>query len=311
MPGRSGPATSSWRRPAHPRTLCEPVWRWQRVLGVDAPLLDRVQALAKHPWLQLDDIDAIGFEAEVGFADPYLVTTGFARAAKRRGAVIRTNTPVTGLLRESDRIVGVLTPEGPVHAPVTLSAINVWSRAVAAWAGIDIPFAITAHQIFTLAASVPYTSDLPVLKDLASPARRYMRASGGHLMVGGGHDGNEADDPDRADLEADVDAMVDEAAQAAVRLPAFADGRLVRSWSGLYDTTPYWNPVLGKVPGVEGLQVAFGFSGHGFKLSPMMGRMLAQSMLGLELDIPISPYRITRYAEDAPLIGNYGIGAVS
>jgi sarcosine oxidase subunit beta len=283
----------------------------QRELGIDASVLDRGQAMERHPWLQLDDIDAIGFEAEAGFADPYLVATAFARAARRRGATIRTETPVTGLLREGSRIVGVQTASGPIHAGVTLSAVNVWSRIAAGWAGIEIPFEITAHHVFTLAAAEPYTRDLPVLKDLASPARLYMRASGGHLLVGGGHEGDQTDDPEAADLEPDADAMLDEAAQAAHRLPAFAEGRLVRSWSGLYDTTPDWNPVLGPVPGLDGFQVAFGFSGHGFKLSPMIGRMLAQSMLGLAADLPIRPYRMTRYAEGKPLLGSYGTGAVS
>ena len=283
----------------------------QQGLGVEAMLLDHAQALEKHPWLLLDDIDAIGFEAEAGFADPYLVATGFIRAAKRRGATVRTNTQVTGLLRDGDRVTGVHTASGLVHAPVVLSAVNVWSRIAAGWAGIDIPFDITAHHIFTLAADMPYNAGLPVLKDLASPAKLYMRASGGHLLVGGGHAGSPAADPDAPVLDPDVDAMLDEAAQAAFRLPAFAEGRLVRSWSGLYDTTSDWNPVLGSVPGLAGMQVAFGFSGHGFKMSPMIGRMLAQSMLGLAPDLPIHPYRMTRYAEGDPLTGAYGVGAVS
>ena len=283
----------------------------QRSLGVEAQLLDRAQALEKHPWLQLDDIDAIGFEAEAGFADPYLVTTGFIRAARRRGAAVRPNTAVTGLLREGDRVIGVQTVDGPIHAPVVLSAVNVWSRLAAGWAGLSIPCEITAHHVFTLAAAAHYTPNLPVLKDLASPARLYMRASGGNLLVGGGHEGYPTGNPEMADLDPDMDAMVEEAAQAAARLPAFAEGRLVQSWSGLYDTTPDWNPVLGPAPGLDGIQLAFGFSGHGFKLSPMIGRMLAQSMLGLPTDLPIHPYRLTRYAEGQPLVGTYGTGAVS
>jgi sarcosine oxidase subunit beta len=283
----------------------------QRGLGVDAQLLDRAQALTKHPWLQLDDIDAIGFESEAGFADPYLVATGFARAARHRGATILTNTAVTGLIRRGNRVAGVRTEAGPIHAAVVLSAVNVWSRIAAGWAGIEIPFEITAHHVFTLAADAPYTSDLPVLKDLASPAKLYMRPSGGRLLVGGGLEGDRTDNPDIADVEEDADTILEQATQAAARLPAFAEGRLVRSWSGLYDTTPDWNPVLGGIPGITGFQVAFGFSGHGFKLSPMIGRMLAQSMLGMTPDLPIEPYRITRYAEEQPLVGAYGMGAVS
>lgn len=283
----------------------------QRSLGVEARLLDRHEALARHPWLHLDDIEAIGFEAEAGFADPYLVATGFARAARRAGATLRTRTPVTGLIREGSSVVGVETREGPIHAAIVLSTVNVWSREVAGWADLEIPLELTAHHVFTLAAAAPYTPDLPILKDLASASKLYMRASGGHLLVGAGHEGDPAHDPDRPDVEADPDTLLDEAVQAAHRLPAFAEGRLVRSWSGLYDTTPDWNPVLGAVPGIDGFQVAFGFSGHGFKLSPMIGRMLAQSMMGFPPDLPIEPYRITRYAEGMPLTGGYGTGAVS
>ena len=57
--------------------------------------------------------------------------------------------------------------------------------------------------------------------------------------------------------------------------------------------------------------MAFGFSGHGFKLSPMVGKVLAQSALGMEPDLDIGPYRITRYAEGEPLTGAYGAGSLS
>jgi glycine/D-amino acid oxidase-like deaminating enzyme len=283
----------------------------QQAVGIEARLLDRGEALERHPWLALDDIDAIGFEAEAGFGDPYLTATSFARAARRRGAEVRLNARVSGLVRDGDRVVGVETAAGPIHAEVVLAATNVWSKEIAGWAGLDLPLEITAHQVFTLAASATYGPDLPLLKDLASPAKLYMRGSGGHLLVGGGHAGVVTHDPDLPDLPTDTDALLEEAAQAAHRLPAFADARLVHSWTGLYDTTPDWNPVLGPAPGAPGLHLAFGFSGHGFKLSPMIGRMLAQSLLGLEANLPLHPYRLTRFEEGEPLVGRYGAGAVS
>ena len=283
----------------------------QQSLGVEAALIDRTEALARHPWLALGDVEAIGYEAEAGFADPYLVTHAFARAARRNGASIRTDTTVTGILKDGNRVCGVTTDKGPIHAATTVSAIGIWSQSLARWAGIDIPLSLNAHSVFTLAAAEPYDSYLPILKDLVSPARLYMRPTGGHLLVGAGNDGYPAEDPDNSEIAVDIDSIVDEAAQAAVRLPAFGDGRLVQSWTGLYDTTPDWNPALGLVPGIEGLQVAFGFSGHGFKLSPMIGRMLAQSALAVKTDLPIHPYRITRFAENDLLVGRYGPGAVS
>jgi len=95
-------------------------------------------------------------------------------------------------------------------------------------------------------------------------------------------------------------------------MPHLAEhGRFGTAWAGLYETTPDWNPVLGPAPGVDGLHLAFGFSGHGFKLSPMVGRMLAQAALGMTPDLPLHPYRARRFADGGWLTGAYGAGAVS
>jgi glycine/D-amino acid oxidase-like deaminating enzyme len=75
--------------------------------------------------------------------------------------------------------------------------------------------------------------------------------------------------------------------------------------------TPEWNPGLGPLPGLAGLHVAYGFSGHGFKLSPIVGRLMAQQALGLPTDLPIDPYAYARCATGRLLTGRYGAGAVS
>ena len=69
--------------------------------------------------------------------------------------------------------------------------------------------------------------------------------------------------------------------------------------------------MLGALPGIDGLQVAYGFSGHGFKLSPVVGRLIAQSALGLPTDLPLAPYSLARFASGHLLAGRYGAGAVS
>lgn len=69
--------------------------------------------------------------------------------------------------------------------------------------------------------------------------------------------------------------------------------------------------MLGAIPGLDGLTVGFGFSGHGFKLAPAIGKVLAQAVLGLEPEVDIAPYRLGRFAEGEPLTGAYGIGSIS
>jgi sarcosine oxidase subunit beta len=83
------------------------------------------------------------------------------------------------------------------------------------------------------------------------------------------------------------------------------------SWTGVYDVTPDWNPVLGRLPEVPGLVVGYGFSGHGFKLSPAVGLVLAQSALELKTDVDIAPYALERFRSGQLLTGKYGLGAVS
>jgi glycine/D-amino acid oxidase-like deaminating enzyme len=99
--------------------------------------------------------------------------------------------------------------------------------------------------------------------------------------------------------------------QLARRLAGFEQAAPTASWVGAYDITPDWNPVLGPVAGLEGLILAYGFSGHGFKLAPALGKVLAQAALGLDQDIDLGPYRLGRFAEGRLLAGAYGVGSIS
>ncbi|MDX1522245.1 MAG: FAD-binding oxidoreductase, partial [Anaerolineae bacterium] len=69
--------------------------------------------------------------------------------------------------------------------------------------------------------------------------------------------------------------------------------------------------LLGEVPGYEGLYVATGFSGHGFKLAPTISEGLAQTVLGQPPRVPIDMYHVSRFSEGKPLHGAYGIGSIS
>ena len=99
--------------------------------------------------------------------------------------------------------------------------------------------------------------------------------------------------------------------QVAHRMPSFADAALTASWVGAYDITPDWNPVLGFMPGIGGLMVNFGFSGHGFKLGPAIGKVQAQTVLGQATDVDITGYGLDRFAAGRLLVGSYGIGSIS
>jgi glycine/D-amino acid oxidase-like deaminating enzyme len=97
----------------------------------------------------------------------------------------------------------------------------------------------------------------------------------------------------------------------ANRMPSFNDAQFTAGWTGPYDITPDWNPIVGGVDGHDGLFVAVGFSGHGFKLAPTIGESLSQLILGQTPRVPIDMYRLARFAEGKTLHGAYGIGSIS
>ncbi|MBP8139543.1 MAG: FAD-binding oxidoreductase [Burkholderiales bacterium] len=285
----------------------------ERELGIEARELDAAEARERHPLLRYDDVAVVGWEPGAGYADAYLTMTAYVRAARRAGAVVREGVEVTGLVRDAHgRVRGVETPQGATGAGVVVSAQNIWSREVARWAGIELPLAMSRHSVMTLEAETPYGHDLPVVKDLVSPGRIYFRSYGGRqVLVSEGNEGVDIPEPDIEQADVPLDEVVHVGEQLMHRMPAFESAGLAASWTGVYDVTPDWNPVLGPVDGVPGLHLAYGFSGHGFKLSPIVGRLVAQAALGHAPDFPLAPYALSRFAERRLLTGRYGAGAVS
>ncbi len=284
----------------------------QQRMGVSVAILDVHEASERLPIARFEESELIGYEPDAGFADAYLVNTGFARAARRRGVKIMEGVTVEGLIRQGDRVLGVTTTAGTFYSSMIISTQNMWALELGQWLDCPIPLVPERHQVIALESPKPYTSQMPVFKDLSSPGMLYYRSYGGkQMLVSEGLVGEALTEPDNTQGDVSLDTMVEIGEQVAQRFPAFAEGELASSWTGVYDVTPDWNPVLGHLPDTKGLLVGFGFSGHGFKLSPAVGKVLAQAALGLETDVSLAPYRFARFTEGQLLVGKYGAGAVS
>ncbi len=284
----------------------------QRDMGITVHLIDPLQAAELLPICRFDDAALIGFEPEAGFADAYLVATSFARAARRLGVVVREGVEVQRLCLQEGRVAGVETSQGRFDAPVVVSTQNIWATDIERWTGIHTPLQAERHRVYALRGPQPYTYGMPVYKDLGSPGMIYCRSYGGkQMLVSEGTAGEQLLEPDTAPGEISLDHVADIGNQVSDRFPSYATAGLASSWTGVYDVTPDWNPVLGALPEVPGLIVGYGFSGHGFKLSPAVGRVLAQCALGLATDVPLTPYALRRFADGQLLHGRYGRGAVS
>ncbi len=287
------------------------VFHQQNRLGIDTAVLTPEEARGLHPLVSFDDVDVIGYDSMAGYCDPELTTASYARRSRELGATVLPDTPVTGI-DVTGEVKTLHTTAGDFEAPVVVIAAGPWTHAIGGMIDVEFPFVVSRHKVMTLEGDRVYEPTWPVLKDLTTSEKIYVRpASGGSLLVGTGDHGEPVEDPDALVDGVDQEHVARIGAQVGRLMPEYADARLTGSWTGLYDITPDWNPVVGPVPGVEGVYVAVGFSGHGFKLAPTIGESLAQTVLGRQPRVPIDPYSMSRFADGKELRGAYGVGSIA
>ena len=78
-------------------------------------------------------------------------------------------------------------------------------------------------------------------------------------------------------------------------VPRSRECRVESIWAGLIDQTPDALPVLDRPGAVEGLSIAMGFSGHGFCLGPLTGRIMADFVHGQTPALPLGAFRLSRF----------------
>jgi sarcosine oxidase, subunit beta len=272
-------------------------------LGIDTTTISLDDVAALVPNIHLGDVAAAAWEPRGGFGDAYRTAQAFGTAARARGVTLHQYRGVTALRAEADRIVGVDTNAGPIDAATVVVVAGVWSRALLAGVGVELPVRAQRESIVIVAPGES-AYPTPVISDLVS--LQYVRTEPtGELLVGNSdHSNPEFVDPDHYANPADADAVLEAVERLAHRLPELPDPRVRATYSGCYDVTPDYNPVIDADVGVDGLVVCAGFSGHGFKISPAVGALVADLILG-ERTLPASidplDFRLGRYADGSLL----------
>jgi sarcosine oxidase subunit beta len=123
----------------------------------------------------------------------------------------------------------------------------------------------------------------------------YFHREGAGVLFGMGDPG----DAPTFDTTVQWDFLPTVVEAAVKRLPALGDAAISHAWAGLYEVTPDANPIIGPAPGVEGLFLIGGFSGHGFQHAPAAGRLLADLIAGRDLGFDLTPFAADRFARGA------------
>ena len=281
----------------------------QRSVGVDTDAVSVQDAREISPVMRFQEDEAIAYEPQSGYADPYSVTAGYARRAREMGAEVRVNTPATAIVVTQGRVTAVTTPGRRIETSIVVVAAGPWSRQLLETMGVDVPLRTVRHQVIMLKRPEDRVPDHPIIGDVVNSLS--ARPDAGNLtLIGVGED--EFVSPDDYNQGVDMAVVEEASASLATRVPGMSTAWFCGGWSGLFTTTPDWHPILDKVGGIDGLYCAVGFSGHGFKLAPMVGIALAELITeGRATTIDISMLRLRRF-EDGDLLGSrYGVSVLA
>ena len=281
----------------------------QQSVGIITDIIRAADAAELAPGFTVDDAAGIAYEPYSGHADASGTAYAYATRARAEGVDIRLQSPVSAIETSGDgsRVEAVRTASGQrIATRVAVAATGPWTARFLAAHGIDVPLVATRHEVLHFRRPLDKVPHHPGGADISN--RIYFRPEGQDLtLVGNGNHSDVVDDPEIYAQRASPAFIEDVWQRIARRIPAMADAELATGYAGLHTNTPDSHPIMDRVDGVDGLYLCSGFSGHGFKLSPMVGVLMAELIAhGSATTMDISPLRLSRFAEG--ILNNAGYG---
>ena len=279
----------------------------QQSLGIDTRVISKEEFYEIEPRADLSDVHQIVYEPGSGYADPHDTTYSYVNRFRELGGELRQMTPATGLIMDNGAVKGVRTAKGDISTGTVVNAGGPWGQVIAQWAGVDAPITVTREEEMILETRDVGGPPKMAISD-ACKAIYYRPLGPTHTLLGRGFPKEyEYVNPDSFKESADIEFIEDATGLFVERFPSFEKALLINAYTGLYDVTPDWHPILGPVDGVEGFHMCAGFSGHGFKIGPSIGELMAEEVLdGKATTIDISRFHLSRFANNELLEGSYG-----
>jgi len=221
--------------------------------------------------------------------NPRLLESLREALSRMPNVTLEENRPVTGFIREGERVVGVRTASGDLQADRVVLAAGAWSGELLASLGLELPVKPMKGQMILYKCAEDF---LPRM--VMADGRYAIPRRDGHILVGSTLEDVGFDKTPTAE------ALESLKASAEKLLPALAGAEVVRQWAGLRPGSPDGVPYIGPVPGCEGLWLNCGHFRNGLVLAPASCQLLADLLLEREPLIDPAPY-----APDAP-VGRLG-----
>ena len=217
------------------------------------------------------------------------VNWALAEGANKRGVHIHQRTAVTDLILEGDTIKGVQTTQGPMYAPIVMSAVGGHVTSLANMAGLRLP--IRTHPLQAFVTNHYQRSFKPIISD--QNLHFYVSQTARGEMLMGAH----IDRQPSYSYRSGHHFIQDCAFSAITMLPFLRNMRVLRQWTGVCDMSPDYSPIMGKTP-VKGFLITTGWGTWGFKAIPASGEQMAQLIATGKTPDLIAPFSLDRFKHD-------------
>jgi sarcosine oxidase, subunit beta len=217
------------------------------------------------------------------------VVWAYAQGAMRAGVHVLQHTPVTGMIHDGGRVVGVRTPHGDIHAGMVMSATGGDVTTIADMAGVRLPVRTHPLQAFVTNGYAqgfgPIVSDTELLCYISQTAR-------GQMLIG-----HEYERETSYSLQSSFQFLQQNAAKMSYLLPFVRDLKILRQWTGRCDVSADFSPIMGFTP-VDGFTITTGWGTWGFKAIPAGGEAMAELIATGRTPELIEPFALSRFAAD-------------
>ena len=229
------------------------------------------------------------YEPEGGFADPVGTAQDMLEVATRLGATVFFRSKVTTVLQQGGRVCGVEVDQNGTketyHTPRVVNCAGPWAMGINAAAGFPLEerLVATRNQIVCKRFSEPLRGGIPMVVDMINGIYFRNDPTGTQIVVGSVKEEEENEvvsDPDHYNEVADAPFREQKLTLLNHRVPTFRTRGEITSYSGLYTVNQNdYHPIIDESD-LKGFFPVCGFSGHGFKLSPVVGNLVARKVLG-------------------------------
>tara|TARA_B100001142_G_scaffold198764_1_gene197530 strand:- start:337 stop:1530 length:1194 start_codon:yes stop_codon:yes gene_type:complete len=265
-------------------------------IGVNLDILSKEKIEKFIPDINLNNVEIGFFEPDAGYVDSVESTYYFAKQAQKNGVNICTQTKLESIELNKNKIKSVTTNKGTIQTNKIINATGAWANYINKSVDENLPiFALRVQQAF-LKMNSYFDPVKYCLMDYVNGT--YMRPDLGNNYIVGEELGFEQSDivsPDYYNKSSDNDIISNYKSKIENRIPRFKQSILKGGHAALYDMTPDSNPIIGKSHKIENLYFAVGLSGHGFKLAPIIGKLLSDLIVDNKTDSLLEKFQASRF----------------